>query len=199
VTDPNANDYTTLATVNARISRSDGLDDAMVSAQITAASRAIDGYCNRQFYQVTSTRYFTADNAGIVTLDDIVSISGLATDISGTRQYDTSWQPTDYDFLPDNAVDFGFPYTAIIQRPLTSLWFPTIRRSIQVTGTWGWPSIPAPVAEACAISVVRLWTRKDSPFGVLGSAELGAMTLPKFDPDVQGLLAPYRRITVGGF
>jgi hypothetical protein len=62
---------------------------------------------------------------------------------------------------------------------------------VRVTARWGWPSVPDGVAQAAALLAARLYRRKDSPEGVLGSSEWGAVRVARFDPDVEGLIAPY--------
>jgi len=50
------------------------------------------------------------------------------------------------------------------------------------------------VREATILQASRLFTRLDSPLGVAGFGEMGAMRVSfKGDPDVMMLLAPYRR------
>lgn len=54
---------------------------------------------------------------------------------------------------------------------------------------------PAPVVEALLIQAVRLFKRKDTPFGVVGGSDLSApMNIPALDPDVKRLLGPYTRM-----
>ena len=55
--------------------------------------------------------------------------------------------------------------------------------------------------EACLIQVSRLWSRRDTPFGVVGAAELGTVQVAPFgnskltsalDPDARALLGRLR-------
>ena len=53
---------------------------------------------------------------------------------------------------------------------------------------------PSPIVEAAAISAVRIFRRKDTPFGVVGGSDLSfPRNIPEMDPDVKRLIAPYRR------
>ena len=63
-----------------------------------------------------------------------------------------------------------------------------------MTALWGWAAVPLPVVEACLVLASRYYKRKDTPFGVMGTTETGFVDLPKVDPDVAALLAPYRRL-----
>jgi len=54
---------------------------------------------------------------------------------------------------------------------------------------------PAPVVEALLIQSVRIFKRKDTPFGIVGGADMSApMNIPTIDPDVKRLLGPYSRL-----
>jgi len=65
---------------------------------------------------------------------------------------------------------------------------------VRVEGTFGWPAVPDAVREATILQASRLFTRLDSPLGVAGFGDMGAMRVSfKGDPDVLMLLAPYRR------
>jgi hypothetical protein len=67
-------------------------------------------------------------------------------------------------------------------------------QTVKVTGVWGWSSIPYEVELACKIQASRLFVRKQSPFGIAGSVELGTVRLSsRLDPDVEMLLKTYRR------
>jgi hypothetical protein len=49
---------------------------------------------------------------------------------------------------------------------------------------------------ATKIQAARLFIRRQSPFGIAGTPELGTVRLSaKLDPDVQALIAPFRKLT----
>lgn len=53
---------------------------------------------------------------------------------------------------------------------------------------------PPTIVEATAISAVRIFRRKDTPFGVVGGSDLSfPRNIPELDPDVSPLIGPYRR------
>ncbi len=192
------NGYTTLATLKARLGIADIADDATLEAVITAVSRWIDRYCGRRFYTTASDeiRYYTAAQSDQLLTDDIVSVTGLVTDEDGDRVYETTWAATDYDLEPANAALDGEPYTAIRTTPNGSHSFPVdVARGVRITGKFGFASTPAPVEEACLIQCSRIYRRKDAPFGVTGSPELGQATvIMRLDWDVRYLLDTYRRL-----
>lgn len=185
------NGYATLDELKARLGLSDTVDDAVLEPVIEAASRLVDSATGRVFYATTETRYFTALNDELVYVDDLLTVTSLKTDADGDRTYETTWATTDYDLEPYNAA----PYTSIRTAPSGSYGFPTFRRGVEVTGSWGYcatGSHPDAINEATLLLAIRLFKRKDAPFGVLGSPEMGVARLPAVDPDVQALLAPYR-------
>lgn len=193
--------YTTVAIVRARLGITGSAQDDAIESVINAASREIDGLCGgRFFYQLAATtRYFKADDSGILEIDDLVSVTSITSDDDGDRTYETTWASTDYDLEPYNAADHGFPYTSIQTTPAGRYAFPSTRKGVAITGTWGWPSVPYAIAEACVLQSVRLFKRKDAPYGLAGSAELGQQTFVpgKVDPQVQSLVAPMRRFFIG--
>lgn len=57
---------------------------------------------------------------------------------------------------------------------------------------------PWPIVQACYLMTARVFKRRETPFGVAGSAEMGTLIVaPKFDPDIRGMLNDYRRLMVG--
>jgi hypothetical protein len=195
---PITNGYCTLNEFKERFYPTDAsddlADDKTIEAVITAVSREIDGYCQRRFWKntVNEVRYFTAKWGNLLEAADVVSVTGVATDLAGDRAYSTALAVTDYDLEPYNAVLDGVPYTRLRITLNSSKAFLTSQRGNKLTGIFGWPSIPQPVNEACIIQSIRMFKRKDAPFGVFGSVEMGqVMAITKLDPDVQMLLEPY--------
>lgn len=172
-------------------------EDTLLDSVLTAASRGIDNYCGRFFYADASAtaRVFIPRKRTVrqvdgdeLLIDDISSTSGLivATGVAGGSTWTTV---TDYETGPENAIARGRPITSLLR--ILSSWGlsgPTAR--VQVTAKWGWPSIPDVVYQATLIQAARLFHRKDSPEGVLGSPEWGPVRLSRIDPDVQALVRP---------
>lgn len=192
-------DYATLAQVKARLSRNDDRDDATITALITSSSRSVEHLTNRRFDQTTETRYFTPTGSWYTEIDDLVSVTSIATDIDGDRTYSETWSATDYELEPSNAAGVAaMPYTTLQIAPKGTRSFPVLRRGLRIVGVWGWPAVPQPVTEATILMTIRLFKRTDAPFGIVGSTDLGNLqTLPSRDPDITAMLAPYRRMTVG--
>jgi hypothetical protein len=199
-----APDYATPSELGARVRIGDALDDAQLSQAIAAASRAIDHATGRQFGQVASVevRYYTAhwsrqSYRWEVEVDDLMTTTGLLMDVDildrGDYPYsvDTSYVRT----RPSNAVAKGRPWTQLSIVPFSPIQFSDARDAIKVTALWGWTAVPSAIKQATLLQASRLLARRDSPFGVAGSPEMGneLRLLAKVDPDVAVALAPYRR------
>jgi hypothetical protein len=66
---------------------------------------------------------------------------------------------------------------------------------VKLTAVYGWPSVPIAIKQACVIQSSRIYKRLDSPLGVAGFGDLGAIRVTRdLDPDVAQLVAPYRRM-----
>lgn len=192
-------DYTTVADVKARLGTETVVkSDDVLGSVISAASRLVEHLCgDRRFYQEEHVAKVLTADGGILDVPDLVSVDEIAVDISGVRVYDTIWGTDDFDLNPADAAEYGFPYTSIQARPFTSRWFPTVRRGVRVTGTWGWPTVPDDIVEATILQAIRLFKRRDAPYGVAGMADFGPIAMPRIDPDVRMLCAPYVRHAVG--
>lgn len=201
-----ANGYCTLTEFKARYfpaGLSDTTDDAVIEGVIEAVSRLIDGYCNRRFFANTGdeTRYYTAEFSDILFCDDVAALTSVATDEDGDRTYETAWANTDYDLMPHNAALEGKSYAWLEITPNGEHRFPIgIRKGVKLVGKFGLVNVSASNAtldainEACLLQAIRLFKRKDAPFGVVGSSEMGQMlTIAKLDPDVKLLLEPFRK------
>jgi len=196
------NGYATLSDVKAALRITDTVDDSLLEIRIEAASREIDGWCERVFTSSTATRIYRPTDVFTVDVDDLQSITTLKTDSDGSGVFDVTWESTDYQLNPLNGLAGGIstPYTQV--RAIGQYLFPIYEprnvnsneASIQITGVWGWASIPTAVKQACIILSMRQFKRYDSPTGVMGFGDLGVMRVGRVDPDVEKLLMPFRRM-----
>lgn len=199
-----SNGYCTLAEVKAAARIIDTVDDTLLEMSVEAASRQIDGYCNRNFFvagTVASARVFAASNSDFVWVDDFASTSGLVVETSDDLGgvYSTVWGTADYQLEPLNGFSDGvaWPYTRIRSTggkafPFGDSDFGGDRLAgVKVTARWGWSEVPAAVRQACILLTSRLFKRFDSPLGVAGFGDLGAIRVSRVDPDVAASLDPY--------
>lgn len=193
------NGYATLSEVKAALRITDSVDDALIEMAVESASRLIDGYCNRNFYAAGSgSRYFVPTNSLLCELDDLVSITELATSTNLNGTYDRVWSASEYQLEPLNGkVDglAGWPFTRV--RAVADAWFITNvgEAQVKVTGSWGWAAVPMAVKQATVLQASRIFKRADSPLGVAGFGDMGVMRVSsQLDPDVRQLVETYRLI-----
>jgi len=192
------NGYCTLAELKASLNITDSVDDTALEAAITSASRMIDDYTERFFYvngttQSTVTRYYTPVDAYTVNIDDVITVSEVATDDNFDRTYGTVWATSDYMVEPINNPIKSWPYNRVLA--IGSYIFPyQLPQSLRIKGVWGFSSVPAEVNMATLIQSSRLFGRRQSPFGIAGSPEMGTVRLySRLDADVEVLLRPFRK------
>jgi hypothetical protein len=182
-----------------RIPASDTVDDAQLARSIEAASRRIDGVCDRIFYQepTTSARVYDATNLASVSIDDVSTLSGFIVRVDDGFSYGTTLVlDVDFRVEPLNNLSKGLPFYRLVS--LSGI-FPrsTVRPGVQVTAQWGWPSVPSAITEATLLMAGRLFKRGDSLLGVAGFTDMGVITVRGVDPDVDHLIQPFRRMAVG--
>jgi len=189
------NGYAALSDVKAALRIQDSVDDSLLEMAIESASRLIDGYTYRYFYNAgTATRNFVAEDSYLTIIDDLISISELKTTDEIGSEYVT-WTAADYQLQPVNGRIDGLsvPYTSILSTD--DLLFNKLGEQalVRVTGVWGWSAVPIAIKQATVIQASRIYKRLDSPLGVAGFGDLGAIRVGRaLDPDVEQLVMPYR-------
>ena len=189
------NGYASLADVKAALRITDSVDDSLLEMAIESESRLIDGYTYRYFYNAgTATRDFVASDSYLTIIDDLISLSELKTTDEIGSEYVT-WGSADYQLRPVNGKQDGLnvPYTSILSTD--DLLFNILGEQalVRVTGVWGWTAVPIAIKQATVIQSSRIYKRLDSPLGVAGFGDLGAIRVGRsLDPDVEQLVMPYR-------
>lgn len=191
------NGYCTLAEVKAALRVTDSIDDALIELSVAGASRQIDGYCERVFYSTSATRVYTPESYTLCQVDDLVSVTTLKTSGDGST-FDTTWAATDYQLEPLNGVSGGLVQPATRIRAVGDYFFPVAQlmmpAQVQVVGTFGWSAVPAAIKQATILLAMRQFKRYDSPLGVMGFGDLGAVRVGRIDPDVEALIMPFKKI-----
>ena len=200
------NGYATRNEVKAalRIGTADTQDDTLIDNCAGAASRLIDGYANRQFWQYSSatTRLFTAYDEFVLQIDDIASTAiTVQSSTNADGNFDVTWTESDYQLEPVNGILDGLTVPFTRMRAVGDYLWPTVNANfgsealIKLTAIYGWPSVPEPITQATIIQASRIFKRYDSPLGVAGFGDLGAIRVTRaLDPDVAQLVEPYRRM-----
>jgi hypothetical protein len=172
-------------------------DEEELATWCTAASRAIDKRCNRQFGKVDApvarsyrqaAVYDVATGLWLLEVDDVQDATGLTVDA-------VPYADSGAVLLPDNAAADG--------RPWERLGFTTnptpcgygSAAPVVVVALWGWTEVPSQVVGAVKLQVSRWAARRDSPYGVAGSPADGSelRLLARLDPDVSTTLAGLSR------
>lgn len=200
-----ANEYVTSTVLKATLSLTgETFADADVASAVEAASRAVDGICDRRFYadaDATQIRYFTALSGRSVWVDDLVTITTVATDTTGDGTFpETLTANTDYVAYPLNAAADSKPWTRLEIHPQSGAYFPVNPRSVKVTGKYGWSAVPAAITQATTILASALLKRsREAPFGIVTfGVEAGAAErIARSDPHVMALVSPYVRLSAG--
>ena len=198
------NGYCALNEIKAASRITDSVDDALLELSVEAASRQIDRYCDRIFYNAgTATRVFLPTDPYATEIDDLISLTSIKTSTAADGNFDVTWASTDYELQPLNGRVGGayWPYTDIkaIGDYLFPVWTTNTTNSneatVQVTGVWGWTSVPIDIKQATILLAMRQFKRYDSPLGVAGFGDLGAIRVGRIDPDVDALIQPFRKIS----
>lgn len=193
----------------------DVVRDTKLTQAITNASRAIITYTDRNLASslVTETRTFEYDGDGFLEIDDAAAVTAVSLNwFNYTQVLDPAlnlWRPEPYGY-PVFTYMILPTYTGQInpemgfRQNLDVLWkerrMSTLPLTASVTGTWGWPVVPADVKQAAIWTAAAFseepgdmrsesiegysWTRESNR----NTLEAGAL------PDrAKDLLAPYIR------
>jgi hypothetical protein len=191
-----ANEYGTLPALKEKlgIEADDTTRDTLLTSALASASRSIDKTTGRRFWLDPSVvqrtyrlpgRVVCDADGDLLLVDDIGSATGLVVETGSGTSFTVL---TGYETSPDNALADGEPITGL--RRVNSTWGSVTSR-VRITARFGWPAVPDDIAEAALIQASRLYKRKDSPEGIIGSAEWGVRNLSRRDPDVWNLIEPF--------
>ena len=194
------NGYCTLAEARDQLglASTDTAEDTPIEKVVEAVSREIDKYTGQFFYDAgAQTRYFTSRDGVHVYTDPIQSVTSVYSDPNDDGTFSDTWATTGtshrYRLRPvNNNKETGTP-------PYWQLYaindvFPVSDAGVKVSATFGWPSIPEAVNQACLIQTARLFVRRSAPFGIVEGQDAGMMSLRKgLDVDVRLLLDAFRR------
>lgn len=202
------NGYATLAEAKTFLSITDSVDDTLLESLIEAASRSIDRIANRRFFQDSSAsaRKYRVTSPVFLFTDDISGTTGLIvkTDEDGDGTFEnTLTLDQDYVMDPLTAPSLSRPFTqvTIVSNTDTFPIFPGLfsnglRPGVEVTAKWGWPAVPDDIQTACLILTADLYKRKDSPGGVLGLGDLGAIRMSPLGRDITAMVRAYKKETM---
>lgn len=185
--------YVTRAELKTELGISVTTYDDRIDIIIGAVSRAIDSIKNTRYYTTSETRYYTASSPYCdLEIDDLTTLTTLSLDFTGDGTYETSWtNGTEFTLEPINNPLENKPYRTISLRPQSGSYFSCYRNAIKVVGSFGWSAIPVLISQAALMLAMRIYSRKDAPFGAmaLGGLDTGTVVrIGRSDPDVMFLL-----------
>jgi hypothetical protein len=194
--------YCTVEELKAHTKDTADADDLYYDRVTRAVSRALERHCRRQFNDAgsVSARTYWPATYWRVKVDDFSTITGLVvkTDTAADGTYATTIAATKYQLSPPDGVKdgvAGWPFETI---EAVGFQFPAAQRPyVQVTARWGWTAVPDDVRHACLLWCARVFKRRDSPEGVAGFSTYGEIRVPPADPDVEKMLAPFRKPQFG--
>jgi hypothetical protein len=196
------NAYTTLTDVKAalRIPSADTVDDLMLTSAINAASRQIDGECDRVFYSQTTSRVYVPESSILCEIDDATAITKVET--SSGDGFTVEIPATDYQLEPLNNRSGGQTVPTNRIRATGAFLFPVFSQrsvnldeaTVRVTGTFGFTPVPDAIKQAALLLSIRIFKRLDSPLAVAGFGDLGAIRVSRTDPDVMAMIRPFQRM-----
>ena len=194
------NGYCTLTELKAALRITDNTDNTLLENAIEGASRRIDSYCGRYFFQQNATvKVFARNELQVFLRDDLVSITTLSTDDAGDQTFSTTWTAnTDYALEPYDATLLGIPYyrvTAVGGKTFPFFTVPPMP-GVRIAGVWGYPSVPDDVREACVLLAARGFARYNAALGVVGFGDM-ALQVRAVDPDVRDFLNGYVKHGIG--
>lgn len=206
-----ADAYATMAAFRTYVRNSATTDatDPDTTAELVAleaAARAIDRECGRQFKVAGSAtaRVFNVSRAAAgesifprygAEIDDVMDTTGMLVKFDATGNGSYTSTTTAYRVAPTNAAAFSMPYRMILfDIGVIPPIYAFNAEGVQVTAKWGWTAIPSAIVNANLLQAARFLKRRDSPFGIAGSPEMGneIRLLAKLDPDVAVMLGDYK-------
>ena len=193
-----SNGYATLAQIKAavRIPSADVIDDALLEMAVESASRMIDAETDRNFYSSgTATRDFVPNDHYVVDTDDLTQINSVKIDDAGEGTYLITLDESDYQTEPLNQKVSGNAFPIYRLRMIGDYLLPIWGKqaTVRIEGVYGFTPTPIQITQACVIQSSRIYKRLDSPLGVAGFGDMGAIRVGKVDPDVAQLIRPFKK------
>lgn len=190
-------EYADLAELKAFITMDVGTVDRddLLTIALDAAHDDLEGDCGRRFYldaSATARTYDPADRLVVdrgrqfLLVDDIGSMTDLTVETGVT-----TWTAVTgtVEYRPENALVRGRAITSLMTP--TGLWPTDPFTRVRVTARWGWPAVPPRVKAATLLSASRYYARRNSPQGVVGTADWGQITVRRSDPDYMAMISQF--------
>lgn len=195
--------YATADELAAHLRIEDEIPTLELELDIEAASRSADRATGRQFGLVDAAeertyvaRWNGTDGLWEAEIDDLMTTTDLVVTVDGSAV-----SASNYEKWPLNAAQKSRPWEIIRLEDATQAALGSGPYTIKVTAWWGWcdpdnsdaAAVPDTVKKGVLLQAARLNQRKQAPFGIAGSPELGSelRLLDKIDADMQVILRDY--------
>lgn len=182
--------YATAAEYRAVVGRTDTGQDTQIDTDLTAVSRLLDRRLGRFFGkdQADVARiYAPAEPSAYLWIDDLSTApTSLKLDGDNDGAFETTLASSDYEMLPLNAAldPEARPYTRIGMTPWGNYGSFTAGVRVQVTGKFGWPTVPS-LIKAATIQLCAIY-RLETPRATRRIPELGEAI--EASPDAQNII-----------
>jgi len=193
--------YTTVGDLRARLGIGDGADDAHLTAALAAAERSVDEACGMRFSAdgAATARAFRVVDRWLLdlgphtiatTTDLVVKVDDNDDGSFGTTLAAGRFQLEPIGGYTSSGLAGGYTaLRAVLEGFPTSRWS---RPTVEITARWGWPEVPAPIIDATLLLAAEIWKSKDTPFGVAGFDQFGAVRV-RANPLIAERIAQFRR------
>ena len=136
------NTYGELGELKRRLGVTGTGSDVSLWMALNAASRVVEGYCNRRFYTLLATRVFDVADGGGFASPDLIRVLSFREDVHGDRMFEFVRGAEDYVLHPSNADPesaWGRPFSRVAADPRGSRpRFTTGRCRVRIEGLWGY-------------------------------------------------------------
>lgn len=173
---------------------------------VNASTAAVMEYAQREFKTITTgstVRTFSilpGTTGGYVDFGRFDAQSVTVVQVDTQLAAPTTLAATDYQLVPPEK--WRGVYTGLI---VTGSSFPLAASGMNmihtaaVTGTWGWPSVPADVQRACLVTIAMWYRHEQAALSSSFQSEQDTTFTPRVVSlpfGARALLAPYRRPSV---
>lgn len=189
--------YITLQRVKNRLPDLGADQDTILSELIDDASAIVDIITRRPdgFGQTTATRLFDATYRRLF-VGDLVSVSTLRVKSSSSSAFVAA---TDGDYVLEPYTGSTEPYHWLGFSDYTTGSVTSFGaggfRTVEITGIWGWPTVPKGIEQATAMLTIDLWRTRGMGSGQMGIETLNQPGAPSrlVSREIYDILSNYRK------
>ena len=131
------NSYGNLATLKTQLGVTGTGDDTPLLQSLEMASRSIDTFCKRHFYNTSETKQFRGAGNRLFLDTDLISITTLTT-LKDDRTTDKTWATTDYELFPLGDTIYPKEWIELADNTSAGSFASGIKRGVQIVGVFGY-------------------------------------------------------------